>query len=60
MQNNFVAVRTISPPFDPANWIAKKYRLPIARARLIVELAGFSGQPDLHVGSTSVFGRPTR
>jgi len=35
--------RPSPPPFDPAITVARRYRLPIATARLICELAGIGG-----------------
>jgi hypothetical protein len=46
MQKLPTEIRRYSQPFDAANWIAKKYRLPPATASLIAELSGLSRRRD--------------
>jgi len=45
------------PPFDPAITVARRYRLPIATARLICELAGIGAK---HLDIDIVGGGATR
>jgi len=46
MQKLPTKIRCCSPPFDAANWIAKKYRLPQATANLIAELSSLTRRRD--------------
>jgi hypothetical protein len=59
MKVQFVEICQRPLVFDPAIWISKKCNVQIARARLIAELVGLRGQPDLHIGAP-VFKGPTR
>jgi hypothetical protein len=41
-----------SPTFDTVSWLAKKYRVSRPHARVIAELNGFDGKPEMSSSSS--------